>query len=65
MDEPLTQPIVDERPSENNDVQKLKDLVKRLERQNEHLRGRTSRLGGSVSYQNIQNLNFFCILALQ
>jgi len=49
MDEPLTQPIVDEKPSENNDVQKLKDLVKRLERQNEHLRGRTSRLGGSIS----------------
>jgi len=53
MDEPLTQPIVDERPSENNDVQKLKDLVKRLERQNEHLRGRTSRLGGSISKHSI------------
>jgi len=33
--------------SEDGDVQKLKDLVKRLEKQNEHLRNRTDRLSGN------------------
>jgi len=58
MNKSLTDPMVNEKPNENNDVQKLKDLVKRLEKQNEHLRGRTSRLGGSISKHSISTKSY-------